>query len=296
MTRSYLKDSRPPFFWCEKRLLELGLDPNAIAVYCVLAWHADSHRRCFPSQRRIANILHIGHTTVNRALGRLVEVGAIGLTRRKSHHGDNDSNEYELRLLTPVGCSATGTPVPPQEHGVPVQEHGCSATGTELDSIEQDLPKRGAQAPMSEPLLEHFAAGFRQRNGHSCSLKERQKREWERLRGMHLEPLLRAKIDAWWDHPLPPTFRGNRTFGAFLQWFDDIPVNGTAPAAPGISRTAEQWAAEMHSGSSAGRQHYHELTDGISDPAAKRQTLRLYGGIHDDDVIDAIIAACDDAR
>ncbi|MBI5866935.1 MAG: helix-turn-helix domain-containing protein [candidate division Zixibacteria bacterium] len=109
---------------------------------------------------------------------------------------------------------------------------------------------------------------------------------------IHPEELLWAKIAAWWDHPLPRTFRGNRTFPAFLQWFDDIALNGDAPP-PGRVVSPDECRAALREGSPAGRKYYREIVGDITDANAKIRTLIAEGVADDSPDARAIIAACD---
>jgi len=290
MTRSYLEDSRPPFFQCQNRILELGLDAYAIAVYCVLAKHADRQRRCFPSQRRIAKILGISTSTVNRALKTLRAHGAIRWTVRQSEHGDRDSHLYELIQIPEQGRSATDTPVPPDEHGVRPQIHGCSPGNTEQYPIEQYSLKGEGKQPPADTILDQFEEGFKKRCGHKPTITAKQQERWRRLRASHPADLIAAKIAAWWDYPLRHDFTGNRTLAAFLQWFDDIPVNGTTPP-PGQVLTPDEIRQQIRDGTSAGRSLFQSQFGGLEEDAQIRMLIKDHIAKDEDDA-KRIIAAC----
>ena len=292
MKRDQLRDSRPPFYQIDHDLLDRSLSAYAIAGYNVLARHADRQRQCFPSVRHIAKLLSIGVGSVRRALDDLIAVKAIRQTPRTDEHGDRTSNLYELLPLWKGGCSATDTPVPPQIHGVPLQTHGCSATDTELDPIELE-PMKEREASARDPLWVRFTQGFRTRYGHIPRRSSSQKRGWMELVGMHTPGLLAAKIDAWWGHPLPHNFVGNRTVGAFVQWFDDISVPSAEPAHTTLP--VADWRSEMLEGTPLGVRKLQELFDDVTEPDARVRTLVQGGYAHDDNDAQRIVDVCDTA-
>lgn len=272
MSRDILRDLRPPFYQIEHELLDRGLSANAVAVYNVLRRHANQRQQCFPSIRKIARSLRLGVATVRRALDELIGASVIRQTPRIGPRGDRTSNLYELLPILPEGCSATDTRVPLQIHRVPQQIHGCSATGTELYPIEQELVKESVPND-SDPLWKHFCAGFLSQNHHTPRRSTVQKTTWNELIGMHSADLITAKIDAWWNYQ-SPRLDGNHSVGAFLQWFDDIPlaVHHLTIEPGGLNR-----ATALQSGTAVGRQVYEGVVGDLADRDAKIRTLIAYG-------------------
>lgn len=288
MMRDSLRDLRSPFYVVEHELLDRGLSVNAIAVYNVLRRHADRRRQCFPGIRAIARSLGIGKTSVGRALEELRTTNVIRVIGRIDVHGDRATNLYNLLPAEEWGCPATGTPVPPQVHGVPLQVHGCPATGTELYPIEQEPQKKSVERS-PDPLWESFSQGFRLRLGHLPKRSSAQKRAWAELVAMHPPDLILAKIDAWWDYHCP-RLDGSRSAGAFLQWFDDIPIPAPRPARE--AARAVDWCSEMLHGTPRGIRKLHELLDDVTEPDARIRTLIHGGYAHDETEAQQIIAAC----
>ena len=73
----------------------LGLDLSALAVYTALAAYASRLRQAFPGIRAMASDLGCSPTTVQAALKRLEEAGAI-LVKRRWNGGRRQSNLYRL--------------------------------------------------------------------------------------------------------------------------------------------------------------------------------------------------------
>lgn len=62
-------------------IFELGLDPDALGLYAVLARHVNEDGYCWPSQETLATVLSRTDRTVRRLLGELVAAGAVALER-----------------------------------------------------------------------------------------------------------------------------------------------------------------------------------------------------------------------
>ena len=297
MTRTLFKDSRRPYFWAEKGLLRMGLSATAIAYYCVLADAADSQDRCWPSYRRISGYLRISRRTAIRVAKELVSKGAV----RKRLMVDPKSGHqvvcYELvdlprassdgDYMSPVGD--TQSPLGDKnDTGSVTPEHLYQ--GVREQGIEEE-----ANCPiLADLLLEHFSVGFLERAHHRPRFTRPQLEDWRRLRRLHPEALLRAKIDAWWSHPCT-RLTGNRPFGSFLQWFDDIaiPQYSTEPA--GIPSTDMDWKHEMLAASPQGVGRYQQLVHGITDHDAKARTVAKEIDC-DEQESEQIIAICDPPR
>lgn len=277
-----------PYYRVEHAILTLGLSVYALAVYNVLAHHADRNRNCFPSIGRIARMLRIGRSTVLRSIRELETAGVVRVTPRLDDKGHKTSNYYHL---LPLGRGG----VPLQDGGVPLQDQGCSATGTEQESVEQESLNKGERAdpPTTDPLLEHFAAGFRQRYGHTPRFTDQHLSGWSVRRSSEPQALLRSKIDAWWTHQCP-RLTGNRTFGAFLHWFDDIPH--LSAAGSGTPLTPDQKRQAMLDGTALGRQLYAEAIGGATDHDSKQRTLLAFGYASNAKEADDVIQSCEVAR
>ncbi len=103
-----LEDARSrSWFWCHSVILEMGLSVYEIAVYCVLARHADGSgekRVCFPSYRRLSSILGCSRPRAVRAVGILIQKSLLKKTTRSDQRGCH-SNLYEL--IDPFDPSGT---------------------------------------------------------------------------------------------------------------------------------------------------------------------------------------------
>jgi len=122
-----------------------------LAVYTVLAKHANQHGSCFPAMKTIAEALGISEPTVKRAISTLKKGGHIAVKRRVGRSGTFDSNEYQINRA-PYSPGITDDPRSDDHHGslvIPTRDHGCASPGLtgdpltrlkEQDSYEQDAP------------------------------------------------------------------------------------------------------------------------------------------------------------
>lgn len=121
-------ERRPGWLWVDNAVvLEHGAELGAvgIAVYVGLASYANVERKAWPGLRGLAKRLGMGKSTVHRAVAKLEALGLVQIERQESTHGDADTNRYVLvRQEDPEGCPATGTRVPLEVHGVPLEDHG----------------------------------------------------------------------------------------------------------------------------------------------------------------------------
>jgi DNA-binding transcriptional ArsR family regulator len=141
------------------RIAEIG--PAALAVYVVLAQHADGNRECWPRVERIAALLEFSDRTVKRALRTLREAGL--LTRKRTSNGV-DSGVYNVYTLSQ---GDTGVPLDDSQGDTGVQPmgHWCPANGTNpalfpgVDNISELNPrtrpknKRENTAGAGDPLI-----------------------------------------------------------------------------------------------------------------------------------------------
>ena len=63
------------------RIAEIGHTP--FAVYVVLARHADEKGECFPSQTHVADVVGVSVRSVERAVGKLKNLGLVGVRQRR---------------------------------------------------------------------------------------------------------------------------------------------------------------------------------------------------------------------
>ena len=93
-------ERRPSWCWIDNDVIDTFgpiIGPNAIAVYLVLARHANNEtRKAWPSFATIAKMAGISRPTAIKAIGKLVEAGLISAEKRGTGYGDWDSNAYTL--------------------------------------------------------------------------------------------------------------------------------------------------------------------------------------------------------
>ncbi len=94
------------WFWVSRTVLDCyakSIGPLGMAAYCVLASMADQRQECFPSQKRIADLLGYSRASVNKALKALERGGLVLIVKRSPYH-------CTYRLLS-VRCKAEETGV-----------------------------------------------------------------------------------------------------------------------------------------------------------------------------------------
>ena len=101
------------WFWIENNLLDVHgprLGATGIAIYALLARHADQNGQAFPSLHRFQRLLGLSRNTVKKYLKILAspEVKLIRILERTTLNGDADSHIYEL--LNVVGRSTIDLP------------------------------------------------------------------------------------------------------------------------------------------------------------------------------------------
>jgi hypothetical protein len=111
-------------FWVQDVLIDqygARIGANAIAVYCILARHADRAGQAYPSKRTIADKTGLAKRTVDAAITKLMVHGLIQSRSRKMASGKVTSNMYvlvnipsvlnSLDVLIPLGAGAAPPPV-----------------------------------------------------------------------------------------------------------------------------------------------------------------------------------------
>ena len=92
------KPPPPGWTWIDNRVIERAAGVNALAVYLVLANHADTNGECYPSHSGIATTLGISEDTVQRALKSLRDAELISWRRKGRGRGQGAFNIYSLAL------------------------------------------------------------------------------------------------------------------------------------------------------------------------------------------------------
>jgi len=111
---------RGPFEMVPHWLLDEPISAQALRLYLLMRRHGNTDGTCFPSRKRLAAQLHASPSTVDRAKGELIEVGALCERRRMSQDGDWTSNLYHVHWERGVDCRHLGGPV--YEEGSPVYD------------------------------------------------------------------------------------------------------------------------------------------------------------------------------
>jgi len=125
------------WFWLDNSLIdEYGATIGAygIAVYAVLARHANRERECWPSLKRIAAMIGCSKTTVLKALKRLETEGLIRKERIESDEGDYSHNRYCL-----LNVNKKEGVVQQMHHLVQQVYQGSTAGGHEQDPLNNML-------------------------------------------------------------------------------------------------------------------------------------------------------------
>jgi hypothetical protein len=131
-----IKDGRKQgWFWAYDAIFDLDISEHAKLVYLNLCRRANKNGNAFSSHARIARDCSTSPRTVRRALGELVQVGAIRITSRKQ---EGLLNLYHLTDLSEwEGGSATQTyPLATQTYPLATQaDIGLPYGNTQKDSL-----------------------------------------------------------------------------------------------------------------------------------------------------------------
>ena len=129
---------------------------QALRLYMLIRRHGDKTGLAFPGRKRLAEQLHASPSTVDRARGELVAVGAICERRRASEDGDWTSNEYHVHWEPRQRCTYLSgeegspaydeTPTAYEETGLPPMTNELIPT-TNSDPLTHT---GGADAPRTE--------------------------------------------------------------------------------------------------------------------------------------------------
>lgn len=132
------------------KVFELN-DGTALAVYAILAKHANQDGACWPSMKRLEECLGWTETRIRPALKSLIDAGIVAIEKRKLN-GMDQSNLY--RITANVQVPHHKVPVPHSKAmGTLPQGSGYLTTGDEQEPIELDKeittppnPQRGKRA------------------------------------------------------------------------------------------------------------------------------------------------------
>src|SRR5262249_42587318 len=101
-----IHQERHAYFWAFSSIFRAGLSPYEITLYMCLASHADSERRCFPGNRRLAEMCGMSVDKVTTARQRLERAGFIELQPLERENGSRST--WLCKLLDPAHQAVTG--------------------------------------------------------------------------------------------------------------------------------------------------------------------------------------------
>ena len=177
---SEIRDRRhASWFWADKAVIdrygrEIGV--YGVAVYMLLARHADARGQCYPSLTKISQRLGLARHTVIQTLETLIAAGLIEKETRTAEHGGKASNIFTL-LKIPEEHQETGGSAPdalgvvhgmhqasaPDALGVVHGMHQASAPDAlaylEQDPLQQEPVEKEKKHPPPPPS-EGGAAGL----------------------------------------------------------------------------------------------------------------------------------------
>lgn len=140
-------------------IFDLGLDPDALGLYAVLARHVNEDGYCWPSQETLATALSRTDRTVRKLLGELVAAGAVVVARdHPAVKAGRASNVYWLPR-SPTDRPAGGAEHRKNTSGGQRPEHRKKASGEHRKessaqhthrNIEPPLPPLGGDAGAAE--------------------------------------------------------------------------------------------------------------------------------------------------
>jgi replication initiation and membrane attachment protein DnaB len=117
------------WFWIDDAVVDTYhkvLGPFGLALYAVLARHANQHGQCYPSMRRLQMLMgDASRNTIKKYLALLVQCGLIHYTTRTDEDGDATSHLYTL-LPMPTTTPLSPVDVPHNEGGVSTIDRGGS--------------------------------------------------------------------------------------------------------------------------------------------------------------------------
>jgi hypothetical protein len=182
------------FFQLDNSLIDdygATLGVHGIAVYAVLAMHANKQEQAWPSLRTIAKTLDIGLSTVQRSINHLLGLGLIAREHRKSPEGDYTSNSYALLTVhkpAEEGVPGENIPVPQENRRVYSQQvHGVPGENTEQYPLNNTQKEQDKIPPSSPPRGKAYSAGFLT-FWERYPVKQAKDEAWRVWQRQHLEP------------------------------------------------------------------------------------------------------------
>lgn len=149
-------ERRPSWCWIDNDVIDTYgpvIGPNAIAVYLVLARHANNDtRQAWPSFATIARMAGISRPTAIKAIGRLVDAGLIAVAKRGSGYGDWDSNAYTLLPVAPQNVLLGGKNSLPPSKTDPETEGGGKG---DLPGVVNDVYQGGKGGLLELDLINY---------------------------------------------------------------------------------------------------------------------------------------------
>jgi DNA-binding MarR family transcriptional regulator len=143
------------WFWLDDAVVDRlarDMQPLALAVYVVLARHADGEGRCWPSRATIAEKLGVSRGTVRNAIKHLAGCGLIDVEIRRNDDGSHRSNVY---TLLDVGAGDLAVPPKADEDQGEGRGGGQPADGGGLSdpnpTQEKETPPGGDDPGGSSP-------------------------------------------------------------------------------------------------------------------------------------------------
>lgn len=147
---------RGEWFWIDNALVDRRIEEiperrraDALAVYTVLARHADKNGAAFPSQKYIGEKIGRSHPVVIEALRELAAAGFLSISKRTKRDGGRLPNDYILNSLD--------TP-PNQNLDTPLNPVDTKKTNKEEDQ-DKNSP-RAAEAASVGLTEEHIAKTY----------------------------------------------------------------------------------------------------------------------------------------
>jgi hypothetical protein len=131
-------------------IYEEALTPLAVRIFACLARHGTDPSNCYPSNARIARLVHCDRSTVKGILRALEEVGAIRRFPRWDEHGRQTSNGFLLagdRRLLPAAASDTGGGRDNSPRGGRDNSPGGGRTSPPKENHNERDPNEGVALP-----------------------------------------------------------------------------------------------------------------------------------------------------
>lgn len=138
----------------EDLLFDAAISPEAVRVYGVLLRHGTDPGSCYPSHRRIAQLIGKSPRSVPRWVRELEVAGWVQVVPRTASQGDPDSNGYRVfdHAQPSAGVPAgSRTPLPADQRGGYAQDSAPNESQVN-DSQPNDLTSAPA-APPADPAL-----------------------------------------------------------------------------------------------------------------------------------------------